>query len=168
MTKKMIKEKIEEGLEKIKPKIQDKIDGLKADIAKFQLRLDKGEKAFANVSIEIEYVNYSLGVGRPDYVKPEVFLTDINITSRNINIERTDQRSGNKIDRYTSSFEVKIFSDEELELFRDLEYEYLTYKRKLLRDPVNQVWIEETRRLRDKIVQTFGDDAWFLQAGYLP
>jgi hypothetical protein len=45
-------EKIDEQLHKIKPEIQDRINGMKIDIAK----LDKRQTTFANVTIEVHYV----------------------------------------------------------------------------------------------------------------
>ncbi len=170
MTKRMIRDKIKKGLKEIEPKISDKLEKLKPDIAKLQLLLDKGEKAFANVTTEVHYHKMSLGPGKASYIDPEVRLKDINITTRDINLERSFEHSEDRfrysVDQNIQSIEVGVYSDDELELFRALSSEYQSYKRKLLMDPFNPVLIEETRRLREKIVETFEVDVWFLKADH--
>jgi hypothetical protein len=165
LDRKRIEKEIEEGLAKLQAELDVKLADLKPEIAKWQLKLDKGEKAFANVTIEVHHLKYSVGIpGRGSYVKPEVRLTDVVFTTKVVDLERTFERElheegrtpKRKIDQYTRSFEVEVFSQEEVELFRNLSGEYLAYKRKLRMDPTNQVFIEEARRLRDQIVQAFG------------
>jgi hypothetical protein len=176
LERKMMRQKIEEGLKELEPKINDQLDKLKPNIAKLQLRLDKGEKVFANVTIEVHYIPMSLGPGRASYTEPKVRLADIQIGSKAVNAERSFERTENEgnfprvrrqIDQSTHAFEVQVLSDEELELFRDLAAEYLSYKRKLAIAPTNQVFIEEARRLRTMILQTYGEDVWFLESEQL-
>lgn len=166
MEKKMIKDQIEKGLKEIEPKIADELDKMKFDIAKTQLRYDKGEKVIANVHTEIHWIKKSLGGGKPSYMDPEVRLGRIDITNKDLNFERTFEHTEGpfswSVDEYVQSFEVGVYSDEELELFRDLQDEYLSYKHRLRIDSANPVLIEETRRLRQQISEAFGVDLWFL------
>ncbi|HEY2015838.1 MAG TPA: hypothetical protein VGH38_20185 [Bryobacteraceae bacterium] len=172
MTRSMMKRKIKEGVEKLEPQIQSRLDKLKPNIARMQLRLDEGEKAYAVVTVEVAYWKMSLGPGRASYVEPEVRLADIEITSKPVTSERSFERTesfddnqpgqSHTIDQTKRSFEAQVFTDDELETFRNLSAEYLNYKWRLGMDPTNQVWIAEERRLRDKLVKAYGADIWFL------
>lgn len=168
LTKKTIEKNIRNELDNLKPKITEEVDKIKTTIAKQQLLLDKGGNLFANITIEIHWIKKSLGPGKPSYIDPDVRFKDINVTNHNIKAERAyehDERGCQKVDQYIESFEVGIFTSQELELFRDLQDEYLYYKRKLRMDPANLVLIEETRRLRQMILSIFEVDVWLLDPG---
>ncbi|MBR0806730.1 hypothetical protein JQ636_24550 [Bradyrhizobium japonicum] len=62
------------------------------------------------------------------------------------------------------SIEAPVFSDEEMDWFRDLTEAYLSSKRKLRMDPVNRELLNGVRDLRKKIVQHFGTNVWYLKA----
>jgi hypothetical protein len=176
----LLKEKIEGQIEDLEPEIQKKMDGLAADIAKLQLKTDKGEKVYANITIDIRTWESCISSKNECWPDGEALLFDIDISTKNIKQERKGKtKCLNRTTRYTDLFdcdfdrqtfstEVWVYTEEELETFRDLEYEYLDYKLKLRRDPSNQVWFEETNRLRDRIVQAYGNDVWFLQSEFLP
>lgn len=172
MTRRMVKQKIDQGLKDLKPKIADRLDKLKPDIAKLQLKLDKWEKVFANIVVQIHSITYSLGPGRASYMEPDVRLADINITTKNITGDRhfeltLDEGSTpsvtRPVDEYTYSVEVQVYTKEQLDVFDDWSTEYLAYNRKRMMDPTNLVFITETRRLREQIVRMFGTDIWYLK-----
>jgi len=171
MTRRMVKQKIEEGLKNLKPKIADRLDKLKPDIAKLQLKLDKGGKVFGNIVVQIHSITYSLGAGRGTYMEPDVRLADINITTKNTTGDRhfkltLDEENTpsvtRPVDEYTYSVEVQVYTKDQLNLFDDWSTEYLAYNRKRMMDPTNLVFITETRRLREQIVRSFGTDIWYL------
>lgn len=62
------------------------------------------------------------------------------------------------------SIEAAVFSDEEMDWFRDLTEAYLSSKRKLRMDPVNRELLNGVRDLRKQIVQHFGTNVWYLKA----
>jgi hypothetical protein len=168
----MVKEKIQEGLKDLEPKIVDRLGKLKPDIAALQLKLDDGEKVFANIVVQIHSITYSLGAGRGSYVKPDVRLADINITTKDISQERhfnltLDEENvpsvPRPVDEYTYSIEVQVYTKKQLDLFADWSTQYLEYKRRSMMDPTNLVFAAELRRLREQIVRVFGDDVWFLR-----
>jgi hypothetical protein len=171
MTRRMVKQKIEEGLKDLEPKIADRLDKLKPDIARLQLKLDKGEKVFANIVVQIHSITYSLGAGRGTYMEPDVRLADINITTKNITGDRHFELTLDEentpsvtrpVDEFTYSVEVQVYTKEQLDLFGDWSTAYLAYNRKRRMDPTNPVFIAETRRLREEIVRMFGPDIWYL------
>jgi hypothetical protein len=183
MTKRMIEDKIKDGLKDLEPIVDAKIEKLKPDIAKLQLKLDKGEKVYANVTVQIHYIKKSLGGGKPSYIDPEVWLADVNITTRNITADRSFEKEypitqkllgggestrmyNRKVDEHTHSFEVEVFTQKELEHFADLSTEYLTAKRKMLMPPYNEKLVRDAHKLRMQIVHTFGSDVWFLDHSY--
>jgi predicted nucleic acid-binding protein len=175
MTKSMYERIIKEGLEKAGKEADEKIRQLKPAAASLQLKLEKGEKVYANVVIQIHWLRYTLGAGRGDYLKPEVRLTDVNITTKNLKVERKFEadplendgyghyhRYKRDVDEFTQSFEVTVYSKEELEQFQDVQTEYLAYKRRLGMDPANVKLTEEISELRKQIVNAYGSDVWFL------
>ena len=183
MTKRMIEDKIKEGLKDLEPLLNQKLEKLKPDIAKLQLRLDKGEKVYANVTVQVHYIKKSLGGGKPSYIDPEVWLADVGISTRNISVDRSFEKEypitqhflngsestrmyNRKVDERTQSFEVEVFTQKELEHFEELSTEYLTAKRKMLMPPYNEKLVREAHKLRMQIVHTFGADIWFLDHSY--
>ena len=171
MTRRMEKRIGEKGLKDLEPKIADRLEKLKPDIAKLQLKLDPGEKVFANIVVQIHSIPYTLGAGRGRYVKPDVRLADVNITTSNVTRDRHFELTlseGNTpgvtrlVDEYTYSVEVDVYTQEQLDLFNDWSTEYLMYNRKRMMDPTNLVYITETRRLREQIVRVFGTDVSYL------
>lgn len=175
LDKKALERNIEKELKKIEPEITDKLEKLKPDIARFQLKLDKGEKIFANITTEIHWSTKSLGAGRGSYLDADVYLRDVDISTKDLNFERsynhmhTSEYANHpeyscKVDQYVQSVEVEVYSEEEIERFRDLSYEYLSYYRKLMIDPHNPVLVKETTLLRQEIVEAYKVDVWFLNA----
>src|SRR3954451_17564341 len=155
MTRRMVKEKIEEGLKDLEPKITDRLDKLKPAIAKLQLKLDQGEKVFANIVVQIHSITYSLGAGRGSYMQPSVRLADINISTKNTTGERhfkltLDEENTpgvtRPVDEYTHSVEVQVYTKEHLDLFNEWSADYLAYSHKRSMDPTNQVFVAEMRR----------------------
>jgi predicted nucleic acid-binding protein len=176
MTKAIYNDIIKDGLKAAGKQAADRINKqLKQSIADLQLKLDDGEKVYANIVIQVHWIKYTLGAGRGDYIKPDVRLKDVNITSRNIKSERhfsddpyEDDGSGNwrrykrEIDESIQSIEVAVYTKDEIEQFQDVEVEYLDYKRRLGMDPANVKLIEEERDLRQQIVKAYGPKVWFL------
>jgi hypothetical protein len=153
-------------IEDLGPEIKDRINGLAADIAKLQLRLDKGEKVFANITVDVLFFK-THGTYQNEFVDVEVALGDVNITTKDLKVERSSEGSlggfKGQLQQHTVSSEVKVFTDQQLEQFNTLSYEYLRTKRMLGMDPANQALLGKARRLRGQIVKTFGDSAWFLE-----
>lgn len=60
------KEELEDGLKKIEPEIEKSINEPKflTEVAMYQLRLDKGEKVYANYNIEAHFGNVHLDKAR--------------------------------------------------------------------------------------------------------
>lgn len=175
LDKKSIEKEIKSELKQLEPKIEEKLENLKPEIGKLQLLNNPGDKVFANVTIQIHWLKMSLGAGRGSYMNPEVWLKDVNVTTTDITNEKSFDltldtenvpRVKRKVDQYTHSFEAGVYSDAEVEIFRDLEYEYLSYNRRLRMDPSNLVFIGEVRRLRETIRESFELDVWFLDDSF--
>jgi hypothetical protein len=96
----------------------------------------------------------------------------VNVTTKDVNSHRTYNaelwHSGNggkvprKIDEYVTSYEVEVYSSDDLANFQDLQDEYLEYKRKAEMDPYDDIVAYELRHLREEIVNNFGAHVWFL------
>jgi hypothetical protein len=157
-----LENKTRREIKDLDPAIRDRVNGLAASIAKLQLHLDKGERVFANIRVDVFYFK-TYGTYGQSYTDVEVTLGDVNITTKDLKFERNGERSGGQLKQYTVSAEVKVFTDAQLEQFRALSYEYLRVKRMLLIDPANQALLGDARRLRGEIGSTFGDRAWVLE-----
>jgi predicted nucleic acid-binding protein len=174
LDERMMKNKIKDGLKAAESQIDQKLNALKPEIAKLQLRLDPGEKVFANVTIQIHTYTWSTPAakGGDEYNDWEVRLADVNVTTKDVNSHRTYNaelwHSGNggkvprKIDEYVTSYEVEVYSSDDLANFQDLQDEYLEYKRKAEMDPYDDIVAYELRHLREEIVNNFGAHVWFL------
>ncbi len=68
------------------------------------------------------------------------------------------------LESFTRSTEVAVYSEEELETFRDLAADYVRRKYQLAKDPTNQVLTQEFQELRRQIVEAFGENVWVLEA----
>lgn len=172
---------IKEGLASVEEYIQNKMPELAPEIAKLQLRLEDGEKVYLNYHIEIHFsCPRHKFPAYPDKYRelqmlqgqdgPSVWLADftgLQISTQNKESQKTEKfgllGAAGRIEHFISSTEVAVFSKEELDLFKDLTDQYLSYKRKLGMDPHNQVWNEEAHVLRQQLVEAFGEDLWFLE-----
>jgi hypothetical protein len=102
----------------------------------------------------------------------DVELKSIEVTTRNLNSHRTFSKTEpekgwatgaeyqvrRKVDEYTFSFEVWVYSDEELAYFRALAHEYLEYQRRLSIPPYDEIVAEDLAEVRKEIVESFGSD----------
>ena len=172
MMKGMMEDELRKGLKAAEAKIEERLNALKPEIAKQQLMLEKDQKVFANITIQVHYVPKK--GARASYTDVEVRLTDVNITLRDINTERTyektyekeapliNQRIKHTIDERTYSFEVGVFTPEELSDFQELYIEYLDLKRRVIEDPSDDLLKRERKILAGELFYAFGPDLWFL------
>jgi len=181
MMKGMIEDKLKEGLKNVGPQIATRIQNTAAEIAKLQLKLDKGEKVFANAVVQIIWEEYSAPRGGGTYTEPEVVLADLYLTTRPVERDRTFNAmihqvpkgaradplgypmASRKIDELTRPFEVSIYSDDELEEFQELKTAYLEATRMAKMDPYSEHLAEAVRTIREQITYTFGPDVWVFQ-----
>jgi hypothetical protein len=177
MIKNAVENKYKDRWKAVGPMIDAKIEALKPDIAKLQLKLDKGEKVFANTVVKVIWEKHSISshFQTTKWEEPDIFLADIDLTTRSVERERSYEAEVNygtdrypnmissKIDEFTRGFEVQVYSDQELEEFRVLSADYLERNRKLDYDPSNPKLRDEVRTLREQIVHTYGSDVWYLE-----
>jgi Domain of unknown function (DUF4157) len=163
LTEKMLERKVKDGLERVEPEVKGKLQELRSAIADLQLKLDEGERVFANIFTEIHFIKMSLGHRRPSYTDVEVMLKRVEITTRDLKLDEQETKRARRIVRQITSIEVMVYSREELELFKELYIEYISYKRKVMEDPLNEAASEGIRRAREKIVATFGNDVWIFR-----
>lgn len=64
----------------------------------------------------------------------------------------------------TRSYEVWVYTDEELENFRDLSAAYLIANRLAQMNPMDRNSAEAVKDIKDQIIHTYGPDAWVFQA----
>ena len=153
----------------LEPVIRAEVEKRAEEVAHLQVN---GSKAYANVTIGILQA-YAGGVAQG---MPKVSLDGIAITANSVNqvgstpgppgpmwtlpwLQRTE---------HTYSFELKIFSDEELETLASLTDLYLVYSRNLRTNPTSTHLTQQVKILRDKIVDQFGPKVWALQVGANP
>jgi len=179
-----IEDKYKERIKDVGKKITERIKKTTKEIAKEQLKTDKGEKVYANAVVQVAMVKYSGGVGQASWVEPEVLLADLYVSTkpmerdRTFKIQRTtapDEDIGtNRALRYpdtsqeisemTRSYEVWVYTDEELEAFRDLTTAYLQYSRRAKMNPADRNFAEAVKEIKDQIIYTYGPDAWVFLA----
>jgi hypothetical protein len=156
---------VQEKLKEVDGVVAQRLAARKDEIIKVQLRTDPGEKVFANVRIRIHWL-----------IWPEVKIEDINITTReetserNLGVKRIKEDYGATINRevteHVYSFEVFVFSDEEMNTFRELTGEYLSHKRRLDMLPYDAIIAEDADEVLREIKESFGSDLWFLDKSY--
>jgi hypothetical protein len=156
---------VQEKLKEVDGVVAQRLAARKDEIIKVQLRTDPGEKMFANVRIRIHWL-----------IWPEVKIEDINITTReetserNLGVKRIKEDYGATINRevteHVYSFEVFVFSDEEMNTFRELTGEYLSHKRRLDMLPYDAIIAEDADEVLREIKESFGSDLWFLDKSY--
>jgi predicted nucleic acid-binding protein len=171
------KSQAEEQQKRIENEIRAEIAKKTATIKWLQLNGNKGDKVFANVDMEM--LTGVASDGQISLPRPTLlFLKKVDISNREINTNPTTSSawgfkmelaaaaSGNSLDKttYTFSFEVEAFSEDDLEIFRDLADEYLATKRQSQLDARNQELQERLRTIREEVVTSFGDDVWFLKS----
>jgi Domain of unknown function (DUF4157) len=172
-----IEDKYKEGWKAVGSKIDTQMDELKPEIAKQQLKLDEGEKVFANVVVKVYWIHHRISshFQTTEWDEPDVVLADIYLMTKPVERERSYEAQVNlgsdrypnmvksKVDEFTRGFEVQVFSDDELVEFRDLYTDYLARKRRLYVDPYNAKLRDEVHALRKQIGDTYGPDAWPLE-----
>lgn len=180
MTKRAIEQKFQEGMKAVGPKIVQRIQAAAPDIARLQLKMEQGEKVYANAVVQVIWNEYSAPRGGGTYTEPEVLLADLYVATRRVERDRSFEAKINvaprdtwnrdshalmasrKIDEYTRPYEVAVYSDEELDEFRTLTAAYLEAKRHARMDPYDDLSSEAVRELRDQIAFTYGPDVWAL------
>jgi hypothetical protein len=70
------------------------------------------------------------------------------------------------VTEHVYSFEVFVFSDEEMNTFRELTGEYLSHKRRLDMLPYDAIIAEDADEVLREIKESFGSDLWFLDKSY--
>jgi hypothetical protein len=179
-----IEDKYKERIKDVGKKITERIKKAAKEIANEQLKTDKGEKVYANAVVQVAMVKYSLGTGRGSYIEPEVVLADLYVSTKPMERDRTFkiQRTtapdedlntnralsypytSQEVNEMTRSYEVWVYTDEELETFRDLSAAYLQYNRRARMNPADRNLAEAVKEIKDQIIHTYGPDAWALQA----
>jgi hypothetical protein len=153
---------IRHKIEQYEPIIMAEIQKRADEVAHIQVN---GGKAFGNVTIFIRQVfvgGVSLGL-------PMVGLVNIDILGREVNVVSSSPpppplwtASWFQTTKATYSFEVKVFTDEELKELDSLSERYLEYRRMLLMNPGSIDLQEQTRITRETIVEKFGTKVWLL------
>jgi predicted nucleic acid-binding protein len=172
-------EAIDEGLERVESEINALMADpkLAADIAKSQLQLDEGEKLYVHFTVEVHF-GMVRGPMHPYYKYPvegpSVWLDrhsamhGLQISSQKKESHRTERGDSiylGRIEHFTRSAEVAVFTEDELDAFRELLSEYYAAKRKSGMEPANLTWAEEVREIRQEIVDAFGEHVdWFFAA----
>ena len=150
-------------IEQLQPTIMAEIKKRTDEIAQLQVN---GSKAYGNVTIGILQI-FAGGISQG---QPDVSLYNIAITAREVKdrkasapppigytgfwYQKTEQ---------TFSFEVKVFTDEELKELDSLSERYLADSRNLRMNP-GSVELKEQRRItRNAIVEKFGRKVWLLE-----
>lgn len=175
-----IRTDVEEALEELQPRIDEAVRNLdRLEVGKFQLRLDKGEKVYANVEFSI-LVSEMGGVlqmgkthGNPKY--SDVYeesgwatarLSDVKVSSKDVSMEKMQIIYGGSIlaGRFitvTRSYNISIYSEGELEEFWDLSDQFFKSKRSWMNNPTSA----NARMVADvkaEIISRFGKEVWFL------
>jgi hypothetical protein len=162
---------IKEYLEKVEGALRAKLEAATIDIAKAQLRSDPGEKVYVVYIVEIHFGHPYGPLGREgDYYKypynesPTAWLAMKNgflIRSSKTpprEAHETEKMFAARIERYTRAAEVEVFSQEELEAFREIQDQYRTVKLRLRMDVANQELNDEKDELLAEMIDTFGEE----------
>jgi hypothetical protein len=148
------------------------------------LKTDKGEKVYANAVVQVAMVKYSGGVGQASWVEPQVVLADLFVSTKPMERDRRfkaqhttaddDDIGTNRalsypytfqeVNEMTRSYEVWVYSDQELENFRALSAAYMKANRLAKMNPADRTFAEAVTDSKDQIIHTYGPDAWVVQA----
>jgi hypothetical protein len=151
-------------IEQLQPTIMVAIQKRADEVAELQVN---GSKAYGNVTIGIVQI-FAGGISQG---LPEVSLDNIAITAREVNVVSTTsppppgwtlpwiQRT-----EELYSFEMKVFTDEELKELDSLSERYMAYDRDLGM-PGSVDLKEQMRITREAIVEKFGTKVWLLKLG---
>jgi hypothetical protein len=178
-----IEDKYKERIKDVGKKIAERIKKATKEIAKEQLKTDKGEKVYANAVVQVALVKYTLGVGQASYYEPEVVLADLFVSTKPMERDRTfkaphttadeddigtnralsSPHTSQEVHEMTRSYEVWVYSDEELETFRDLTTAYMKANRLTKMNPADRASAEAVKDIKAQIIHTYGPDAWVFQ-----
>jgi len=174
------KEAVKDGLERVQSEIDAKLaePEFLARVADLQLRQDKGEKVYATYTVEVhlgkpyylvdKYYDYPYGDIPTVWLLKKHARQGLDLSPKKIESQTTQKgHSGYgffTLESFTRSTEVAVYSEEELETFRDLAADYVRRKYQLAKDPTNQVLTQEFQELRRQIVEAFGENVWVLEA----
>jgi len=150
-------------IEQLQPAIKSEIAKRAEEVAHVQVN---GGKAYANVTIAVlKFFAVATTLGQPD-----VSFADLAITSREVNVVGQTPSppmgwNGPWLQRteHTYSFEVKVFSDEELEDLAKLVDRYLALSDKLRLNAGSVELKQQRQTVRQAIVERFGSKVWALQ-----
>jgi hypothetical protein len=154
-----LEDKIKDGLKAAQAKIEEKANALKPQIALLQLQDRIGQKIFLQVTIEVHSVTRSVRL--KSYTDVEVHLGDVHLSHGEVEDQRTYKKRGRTIQEITQSFEVAVYTPDELAIFWEWADEYAQNKSMLQSDPSDDIIKKEQARLRSDIVALFGPDIWF-------
>jgi hypothetical protein len=150
-------------IERMEPAIHNEIAKRAEEVAHVQVN---GDKAYANVTISVLRIfggGISLGL-------PQVSFAELAITSREVNVVGGTPPppmnwTGPWLQRteHTYSFEVKVFSDAELEDLGKLVEQYLALSDKLRRNAGSVELKQQRDVVRNIITERFGPKVWALQ-----
>jgi len=180
LEERMINADTKEGLEDLEPQINEAVRNLdQAEVARLQLRLEQGEKVYANVEIrvliteagEFLFPQAKWGVN-PKYLDTyekngfvTVRLADVKIGSKDIRTQKEASYSapnfGARVITMVESYQIAVYSEDEMEEFRDLSEAYFKAKRHYEMNP-SAAKVQQVNKLREEIVNRFGSDVWIL------
>jgi hypothetical protein len=92
------------------------------------------------------------------------YKKDVPVTTRSLNGNESTRLYERTIDEQTQSFEVEVYTAQELEHFRELSIDYRSLRRRLGMDPSNSRLLKEIREIQLEIAYTFGADVWILDS----
>jgi len=148
--------------------IEEKLTASKEEIARWQLRLDPGEKLYANVKYEVSFALYEKDADAQEAARImyRVAVVSIEYSFKSVSSERTWEgidrvnKARSKITEIVSPMEIGIYTDEEMEIFWDLSAEFFRYQRESMEDPQNEVLKEQLAQVEEEIEYAFGIDIW--------
>ena len=162
--------KLKEALEAAHAEINKTIVAQIPEIIKRQLKWYGWETMFAQVHLEVHNVKRSLGprLGGSTYQDVEVKLVKVSLSNEDYRREWTYDVPGGKADARIYSFEVAVFTSEEIAAFKKLSEQRHWNNIRLEKHPADEILNKRREFIRQDIINGFGREIMALEESYNP
>jgi len=168
MMERALRDKVKEALKAAQGKIELAVIALAPEVAKRQLKWYGWETVFARVHLEVHNVEKSLGPGKAKYQDVEVNLVGVSLGSEDYNREWTYKVRGGEADARIYSFEVAVYTKEEIAAFKKLSEQRHWNEMRLAKNPADGILKKRREFIRQDIIQGFGREILTMEENYNP